>query len=531
MPPREDFLRRARPTTGLRVAALQSYPETLPACLRSLPEARSPTLQAPRATKGHPPYESPAPTAARLVPFTKFQPTGSLGEAQGSQMPKKITDNQILGELGETAVKKIVLEMGMIYEHRGRLEAGIDGLIELRDPSNQAPLGKLLGVQVKSTATGQYLRETPDHFDYLLRREDLIYWRQSNIPVIIVLWRQSDNAAYWKDVTDAIPGTERRLRFSKTTDVFNERCADRLGALTIDRHTPGVFVPPLNLGETAILNMLRIRMPKEMFLATSPFGSGRDAMPELMKQDNIRHAWMIRKRRFLSFFDPRKYGTSAIVDHDQVEAIDTDLFVLNDDLDDRNDTIDLLRRTVEAQLFDRLYYVRKDRLFYFRAMQKNKPLKYSYPASVKNASAQVVSVYRNKKNPEGKGYVRHHAAKFRFERLHDDWFIVIDPTFYFTRDGFQPHRYAETLLSGKKRLERNAAVRGQVIMWQHLLTSSGEEQDDLWTTSEPDEPRLSFERLPVLELSRAVPESSWNRTDPRAKQMHSLDLFREGVFG
>lgn len=35
-------------------------------------------------------------------------------------MTKKITDSQILGELGETAVKKLVLEMGMIYEHRGR---------------------------------------------------------------------------------------------------------------------------------------------------------------------------------------------------------------------------------------------------------------------------------------------------------------------------------------------------------------------------------------------------------------------------
>ncbi len=452
-----------------------------------------------------------------------------MANTQDLQMTKKITDSQILGELGETAVKKLVLEMGMIYEHRGRLEAGIDGQIELRDPSTHAPLGKLLGVQVKSTAAGRYLGETADLFEYLLKPEDLTYWRQSNIPVIIVLWRQSDNTAYWKEVTDAIPGNERRLRFQKASDVFDNTCADRLGALTIDRHTPGVFVPPLNLGETAILNILRIRMPDEMFLATSPFGSGRDAMPELMKHDNIRHDWVIRKRRFVSFFDPRNYGTTAIVDHDQVEAVDTELFALNDDLDDRNDTIDLLRRTVEAQLFDRLYYVRKDRLFYFRATQKNKPLKYSYPSTSKNASARVVSVYRNRKNPEG-GYVRHHAARFRFEQLHEEWFIVIDPTFYFTRDGFQPHRYPATLLSGKKRLERNAAVRGQVIMWQHLLVSSAEAQDDLWTASEPDAPRLRFERLPVLQLSRAVPESSWNRTDPRAAQMHSLDLFREGVF-
>jgi hypothetical protein len=75
-------------------------------------------------------------------------------------MGKRITDSQILGELGETAVKKIVLEMQFIYDARGRLEAGTDGIIELRDPKNGAPLGKLLGVQVKSTESGQYTRHT-----------------------------------------------------------------------------------------------------------------------------------------------------------------------------------------------------------------------------------------------------------------------------------------------------------------------------------------------------------------------------------
>jgi hypothetical protein len=72
---------------------------------------------------------------------------------------KRITDNQVLGELGETVVKKMVLEMGFIYDPRGRLEAGTDGLIELRDPKSGAPLGKWLAVQVKSTADGKYVRD------------------------------------------------------------------------------------------------------------------------------------------------------------------------------------------------------------------------------------------------------------------------------------------------------------------------------------------------------------------------------------
>ena len=37
-------------------------------------------------------------------------------------MTKRITDSQILGELGETAIKKLVLEMQFIYDPRGRLE-------------------------------------------------------------------------------------------------------------------------------------------------------------------------------------------------------------------------------------------------------------------------------------------------------------------------------------------------------------------------------------------------------------------------
>lgn len=441
---------------------------------------------------------------------------------------KRITDSQILGELGETSVKKIVLETGFIYDHRGRLEAGTDGLIELRDPRHGTPLGKLLGVQVKATAEGRYSRETDNQFEYLLKPDDLSYWRQSNIPVIIVLWRQSDGSAYWKDVTNSVRGDDRRLLFDKQADVFDKSCADRLGGLTIDRRTAGVFVPPLNQGEWAIINLLRVRIPDEIFVATSPFGSGRDAIPELLKQGDPRFDWVIRKRRYVSFFDPRSYGTRAIVDLDQVEAIETKLFALNDDLDDTNDTIDLLRRTVERQTDAQLSYLPKDRLFYFRALAANRTRNYRYTANVNETSAKVVSAYANKKKPAEQGYVRHHAAAFRFERLGDEWFVVIDPTFYFTRNGFQPHRFPEALLAGKKRLERNAAVRGQVMMWQHLLVESGHQGGRLFDVEKSKDPVLGFEHLPVIELSQAVPESSWNRTDPRAKDMESSDLFEDG---
>jgi hypothetical protein len=444
-------------------------------------------------------------------------------------MDKRITDSQILGELGETAVKKIVLETGFIYENRGRLEAGTDGLIELRDRRNGAPLGKLLGVQVKATADGKYVRETDQQFEYVLRAADLAYWRKYNIPVIVVLWRQSDGTAYWKDVSEGMQGDERRLKFDKNEDVFGPGCADRLAALTIDRRTPGVYVPPLNMGESAILNMMRIRLPEEIFIATSPFGTGRDAIPDLLKQRETRFDWVIRKRRYLSFFDPREFGTRAIVDLDQVEAVDTALVTLNDDLDDTNDTIELLRRSVAHQASAQIRHLAKERLFYFHALGVNKSRSYKYASSVKDTSAKVVSYYLNKKFPDKPGYVRHHAANLRFERLGDEWFIVIDPTFYFTRNGFEPHPFPGALLAGKKRLERNAAVRGQVIMWQSLLVDSATPKNDLFQEATASDHLVGFESLPLVELEQAVPEDTCNRTDPRAKEMQAADLFEEGL--
>lgn len=442
-------------------------------------------------------------------------------------MTKRITDSQVLGELGETAVKKLVLEMNFIYDHRGRLEAGTDGIIELRDPRTGSPLGKLLGVQVKSTETSQYTRETSRDFEYLLRPDDLAYWKTSNVPVIIVVWRNSDQTAFWKDVTDCVSGEERRLKFDKQEDIFDQRCADRIASLTIDRGTPGVFLPPLNQGEEAIVNLLRIRLPSEIFLSTSPFGSGRDAVPELYKQGDIRWDWVIRKRRFVSFFDPREFGTKAIVDLDQVEAIETRAFTLNDELDDQNDTIELLRRSLVHQLQSQLNYSSRDKIFYFKSTGRNKSRKYTYMSNIKETSARVVSFYRSTKKG-GFDYVRHHAVRLRFERFGDEWFVVIEPDFFFTKDGFQVHPHPDALLAGKKRLERNAAVRGQVIMWQNLLVESGKHISGLFdATSLP--PTLNFERLPAIWLPQAVPESAWNRCDPHAKDMESPDLFEDEV--
>lgn len=90
-------------------------------------------------------------------------------------MSKLITPNQILGEIGESAVQTRFLTMGFQFDRRSRLEAGIDGIAEVMDKG--IPLAKMIAVQVKATKTAQYASENDQSFTYLLRTKDLEYWQ------------------------------------------------------------------------------------------------------------------------------------------------------------------------------------------------------------------------------------------------------------------------------------------------------------------------------------------------------------------
>src|SRR3954471_1626429 len=157
---------------------------------------------------------------------------------------KTVTENQLNGELGETLVKAAIQGLGHVFEGRGRLETGVDGTIEFRDPATGCMLGKTVAVQVKTTASGKYVRDDAG-FEYVLRIADLDYWHSTNLPVIIVLQRLSDRSIYWKDVSKGIPGNERRLVFDKAADRLDAASLDRMAQLSVERGRLGSFVPPM----------------------------------------------------------------------------------------------------------------------------------------------------------------------------------------------------------------------------------------------------------------------------------------------
>lgn len=328
---------------------------------------------------------------------------------------KRLHPNVLNGHQGEQLVAARAGAMGFAFHALNRLETGIDGMMELRDPHTHAMLGKWLGIQVKTTEGGKYTAETDTKFEYLLEPADLAYWRQSNLPVIIVLVRLSDHTMFWQQVDAGRLTEPRRLDIDKARDGFTAEAADAIAGVTIEKNTFGTYVPPMLSGEPGHLNLVRMRLPEEIFVAESPFKSGREAVKEILLHDGPRHFdWVIRDRSFWSFRDPRGTVLEEIVDVDTVEAVDTEDVSLLDDVEDQNAVIELLRRSVEAQLAEDLFFDKDSRALCFRAFGPGKKREYAYRSLQNETSAEVVTLI----GKEGRDDImRHHAFSPRYQRI------------------------------------------------------------------------------------------------------------------
>jgi hypothetical protein len=370
------------------------------------------------------------------------------------------------------------------------------------------PLARMIAVQIKATLEGKYAAETSSGFTYLLRSSDLDYWRGSNLPIIIVLFRKSDDAFFWKAVEGGIGEGERKLVFDKQADVLDRGAVDRLAALTVPKTGFGYYVPPLGGGEEALVNILPITPPPEIFVSSTSLSPKSAAATLYRHEAKPRFDWVIKNGTFWSFTDPRSTECQHIVDLDQVDAVDTNYLAFHEDIDEQNNFAFLLKQAFGHQFRADLGWDKKAKLFYFRALAENEPLTFYYDASKKRTDADVVNVSRSKTGNTVVEFVRHHAFVPRFDSFYNQWFLVVNPTYYFTTNGFITHSHPHALLSGKKRMDNSGALRGQVIMWHRFLSAAQRAETGLFAQA-PDPALLRFGTPPIVELPTRVPEDVW----------------------
>src|SRR5713101_503827 len=138
-------------------------------------------------------------------------------------MPKHFNPRRRVSNQGVMFVQRTVDEMDCVWRPTPNDDVGIDGEMELG--KDGVATGFLIKVQVKSGRS--YIANPKGQtFDFLADRDDLAYWKEANLPVILVVFDPDSQEGYWKPIQKYIADNPvvtvkpHRIVFSRKRDRF-----------------------------------------------------------------------------------------------------------------------------------------------------------------------------------------------------------------------------------------------------------------------------------------------------------------------
>jgi hypothetical protein len=101
------------------------------------------------------------------------------------------------GRIGVAGTQLLFERLGWIFREQPIEDYGIDAHVEVVE--NNIATGKLIALQIKS-GKSWFKEKANDGFVFRGKAEHLEYWQQHSLPVIIVLYKDDEQVAYWQVV-------------------------------------------------------------------------------------------------------------------------------------------------------------------------------------------------------------------------------------------------------------------------------------------------------------------------------------------
>ncbi len=437
---------------------------------------------------------------------------------------KKLSPQSLIGQQGVNLVERIVLEMKYAWRSTPGFDVGIDGEIEICDPVTGEATNTYIKVQVKSTSQ-PFTAETPNSLEYICSPKDLEYWLRGNAPVILIVCRPEDNEAYWVSIKDyfrdpAIQKT-RKVIFDKSKQRFTKDSATVLKNLALPADS-GIYFSPLDTTETLYTNLLKVKSVTDTIYVAVTDKTKNSEIWDTLKQLNVKVGgeWILKNRTITSFHPLDEFPFSEVCDPGSCERFDVDEWSESEDEDKRRDYVQLLNRALHELAWRlKLKYHNQHGYYFYRAPRQFKTIHIDYQSIKRRAKREVFKQYFGKKDLTRQTYCRHAAFKGHFLRSDNQWFLEITPTYHFTKNGVDDYLYRDETLKGIKRLERNPAVVGQLLMWADLL------RRPIKSLFENEYPFLSFGELETVDVVAGIPDNIWYAAeeDVEREAMSKLD--------
>ncbi len=432
-------------------------------------------------------------------------------------MAKRLTQAQILGQQGVNLIEERVLAMGFAWHPTNQaLEVGIDGHIEIRDVQTGRMSGSFLYVQSKAR-TGLE-RETDTSFEFTCTRDDLEYWLSGTAPVLLVISKPRERQAWWVSIKDYFSPAERRqsrrIRFDKQSMKFDQSAASDLVALSFAAGSGTYFRPPPKY-ETLIANLLPVaRFPTKLYRAATAFRDREELRKELKKLVEWPETeYVLTDGLITAVHDLRNDPWPIVCDVGTIETVETEEWRDSDDREPQKQFTHLLNLCLARRVSPMgIHYLTEAEALYFKA---SKPVAgidvlptrtMSYKSRKAKTRREVFRAYFSKADPTRVAYYRHVGFQRHFRRIGGKWFLEINPTYYYTTDGHEPHPFREEYLSKIKAIEGNNAVAGIVVMFAALL----QDEPSLFRDTCP---HIGFGVLERMQVSVGIEDNAWLKRD------------------
>lgn len=230
---------------------------------------------------------------------------------------KKIGVSSHIGDGGIALIHQMIYTMGFNWHQRdGSLDAGIDGEIELRDPSTGEVANRVIFVQSKASDR-LFPGENERGFHYLCKQVDVDYWMGADNPVLLICSHPQTGEAWWMHIqswfADPSHRASGRIDFDKRTQRFDQDAAHRLLNLA-DPHGRAHVAVAADREEDLTTNLLPVVIPALLYSAATKYTDPREVITRQRETDDadVRHDFILRAGRLYGWLPPEETALREI---------------------------------------------------------------------------------------------------------------------------------------------------------------------------------------------------------------------------
>ena len=261
--------------------------------------------------------------------------------------------------------------MGFVWNAL-HLEAGIDGIIEVRDSSTSEVTNCI--IQVQSKAGPSYFRaESDSTFEFYCDERDLEYWLRGNAPVVLVVSRPDSDEAYWVPVKDYFRDParykSRKVTFDKSVNRLTAESRESLARLAMPMDS-GLYLPALPCNETLASNLLPVvSYPKRLYRASTKLRFPSQVWDILNNDGGEAPAeWMLHNGMLYSFHDLTFAPLRKVCLASTAENLSSDQWAMSNDKDSRYVFSRMLKMCIGQRMGRHGVRYSKDKMhYYFRS--------------------------------------------------------------------------------------------------------------------------------------------------------------------